>query len=663
MKSIIRLFPALFVFFCVTGSGLYAEDVATWSARIVNPRVKAGEVVTIKLTAKITSGWHIYAAKRVAEGLPTTKIFFDSKGPLTLVGKIQQPTPISKYDENFGATTEYFEKDPTFTITAKVDESVKPGQLKAVVKVNFMGCNDRMCMPPKTVSIPLSITVEPGAAEAAPVPADTSASAAAPADTAKSMAAASTPGEQSGTGYGDEQDVKRARQQGFWAYIGLAMSVGALALLTPCVFPMIPITVSFFTKRSTNTRKKTIKEAAIYSFGIIFTFTALGILLAVVFGASGINKLASSPIINLLIAAVFIAFALNLFGLFEIVVPSGLLTKLSQSSEEGSGVMSILLMALTFTLTSFTCTVPFVGTVMVAAASGEVWWAIAGMLAFSAVFAFPFFLLALFPSWLKSLPKSGGWLNSVKVVMGFLELAAAMKFLSNVDLIWQLSILSRDMFLSFWVGIALITAIYLLGVFRLPHDSPVEHVGVLRMLFSIFFIGIGIYLFSGLNGVPLGELDAFFPPMQYSAVTAAAGGGQGPQADAASTEGEQWITDYQQALTTAKQQGKTVLIDFTGFMCTNCRWMEANMFPRKDVQAELKNFVLVRLYTDGQGDIYTKNREMQEKRFGTVALPFYVMMSADDKEIARFPGMTRKPEEFLAFLNKGRQTTTAPAAQ
>jgi thiol:disulfide interchange protein DsbD len=432
------------------------------------------------------------------------------------------------------------------------------------------------------------------------------------------------------------------------------MSVGALALLTPCVFPMIPITVSFFTKREAATRFQSVRDALIYSFGIIFTFTGLGILLALIFGASGINQFAANPWMNILIAVVFIVFALNLFGLFEIVVPSGILTKLTIASGSGQGIASLLLMGLTFTLTSFTCTVPFVGTVMVAAAKGEIWWSIVGMLAFSSVFALPFFLLALFPSWLKSMPKSGGWLNSVKVVMGFLEFAAAMKFLSNVDLIWGLGILSRDLFLSFWVGIGILITTYLLGKFLLPHDSKLEKVGVFRMMWSMFFLGISIYIFTGLNDKPLGELDAFLPPMNYSeTISAASLGDAGTMGGTKNVDNVTWYSDYAEALKVAKAESKPIFIDFTGFACTNCRWMESNIFPRRDVQEMFKEFVLVRLYTDGSGKVYDRNRVFQESRFGTVALPLYVTMSSDDEQLTTFPGLTRKPEEFLRFLRDG----------
>lgn len=649
MKALMK-YRILFSVAIALTSLTHAQEAAKWSAAAVSDEATPGGKITIKVTAKVNKGWMVYSTKDYEEGPVPTKIGF-AEGTFVSTTNLKQPTPKKKYDENFGIETEYYDKDVTFTLTGKVADNAKAGKQKAVVEVTFMACNDRLCLPPETVELPVEINVVGGSQAQNDEPVKQSG---ATLDTAASMKQADTKSKDTSTitsasGYGDEKDVAKARSEGLWAYLGLAMSVGALALLTPCVFPMIPITVSFFTKRESNSRARSIRDALIYSLGIVFTFTGLGILLAVTMGASGINQFAANPWMNILIALVFIVFAFNLFGLFEIVIPSSILTKLTIASGKGQGVVSILLMGLTFTLTSFTCTVPFVGTVMVAAASGDIWWSVVGMLAFSTVFAFPFFLLALFPSWLKSLPKSGGWLNSVKVIMGFLELAAAMKFISNVDLIWGLGVLSRDLFLSFWVGIGLIASIYLLGIFQLPHDSKPEKIGVFRMMFSVFFLGISVFLYNGLNGRPLGELDAFLPPIEYRETIEAAGG---DASDNGSREKEQWFSDYQAALSKAKNEAKPLFVDFTGFACTNCRWMEANVFTIPKVKERLGQFILVRLYTDGQGEQYDRNRAFQQQRFGTVALPLYAIVSSDDKTIGTFPGLTRKPEEFISFLDQ-----------
>jgi len=646
---------------------LHGQEAAKWTAKPASSTVTAGSTVEVRVTAQLIDDWRIYSTTPVEEGPIPTDIDFAETAPLSRTGKIRQPPPIVKYDEAFEIDTEFYDQDVTFSITGKVKSTAVLGKQRAIVEVTFMACNDRMCLPPKTVEIPFDITIEAAAASEEQLGAAEDAEelvdeAEATASAQESPDPLSGDEEETGpTGYGDERDMERARAEGLWAYILLAMSVGALALLTPCVFPMIPITVSFFTKREAATRGQAVRDASIYSFGIIFTFTGLGIVLALLFGASGITQFAANPWMNILIATIFIVFALNLFGLFEITIPSGLLTKLTVASGSGRGITSLLLMGLTFTLTSFTCTVPFVGAVMVAAAKGDIWWSIVGMLAFSTVFALPFFLLALFPSWLKTMPKSGGWLNSVKVVMGFLELAAALKFISNVDLIWGIGILSRDLFLSFWVGIGIFITVYLLGFFLLPHDSKLEKLGVVRMLWSVFFLGISVYLYTGLHDRPLGELDAFLPPMHYQETIRAASMGAvdipGLPGDMTATAGHaksgEWFSNYEEALNKARAESRPIFLDFTGFACTNCRWMEANIFPRREVQALLRDYVLVRLYTDGQGAVHRRNRDFQEQRFGTVALPLYVTMSPADEPLTTFPGMTRKPDEFIKFLEDG----------
>ena len=406
------------------------------------------------------------------------------------------------------------------------------------------------------------------------------------------------------------------------------MTMGALSLATPCVFPMIPITVSYFTKSAETNRASGLRLALVYCFGIIFTFTGLGLGLAAFLGATGINQFAANPWINLLITAVFIGFALNLFGLYQIGIPSSVLTKLSKAGS-GSGYASALLMGLTFTLTSFTCTVPFVGTVLVATSQGDWLWPAMGMLGFSVVFAAPFFVLALAPRLMVSLPKSGGWLNSVKVTMGFLEVAAAMKFISNVDLVWRWGIFTREVVLCVWLATAVLAAVYLLGKFRLPHDSPIENLGVLRMTSALLFLAIGFYLFTGLMGASLGELDAFLPPRTAGAF-ALTGGSRGQELT--------WHTNLDTALAQARQEQKLVFIDFTGYTCTNCRWMEANIFTLPAVHAGLQKYVRLQLFTDGAGKEYEDNQAYQKEKFGTVALPLYAILDAQGNKLATFPG-------------------------
>jgi len=426
---------------------------------------------------------------------------------------------------------------------------------------------------------------------------------------------------------------------------------------------MVPITVSYFTNHAAGNRAGAVRDAVIYALGIILTFTALGVALAVLFGAAGINKFAANPWINLAITAIFLSFALSLFGAYNLQVPSSVLTKLDAvtRSKESSRVIGPLLMGLTFSLTSFTCTAPFVGTLLVMAAQGKWIYPAIGMLAFSTVFALPFFILALAPQLVSQLPKSGGWLNSVKVVMGLLEIAAAMKFLSNVDLVWHWGIFTREVVLASWVAVALLITLYLLGKFQLSHDSAVARIGAMRLLITLVSLAFSFYLLTGLFGRRLGELESFLPPATENSSSAVLASGNNTAA--VTPNGElTWITnDYESALKQAKAEHKLVFIDFTGYTCTNCRWMEVNMFTKAPVREQLAKYVRVRLYTDGEGQVFEKQQQMQQEKFGTVALPLYAVVNSDGNALTTFPGLTRNEVEFVSFLKIGQENYAAAA--
>ena len=608
-------------------SGAADKVVVSVAARPSPARV--GEMLEVSVTVAIDPGWHIYSMTRsAAETAPQpTEMALDGPG-LRAVGVARQPAPLSKMDDTFGMVVESFEDEVTFTQTMLVTDAASLGSTEITATVRFMACDDRVCLPPTTVDAAGLLTVAAGPSRAEYRPA-----------MARSSSRDTRPAASS---------IDDARAKGFLAYLGFAVSMGFLALLTPCVFPMIPITVSFFTKKEGLTRSQGLAQAVIYCVGIMATFTALGILLAVLFGAASIQGVAANVWVNLAIATVFVVFALNLFGAFEIRVPYKLLGFLGARSGQGAGTVGTVLMGLTFSLTSFTCTVPFVGTVLVAATKGELFWSITGMLGFSAAFASPFFLLALFPQLLASLPKSGGWLNSVKVMMGFLELAAAMKFVSNIDLVMDWGVMPRELFLAGWIAIAAVAGYYLLGKFRLPHDTPTEGVGVPRLMFSIASFSAAIYLATGLFGQPLGELDAFLPPY------ALADSGQATVAtDAKAGAHASWLQSYPEALAEAGRSGRPIFIDFTGITCTNCRLMEKTIFARADVQEIFAEYVVVQLWTDKPTPESTANQEMQQTRFGTVALPYYALMTPDDIVIDTFEGFTRDAEAFKAFLRGG----------
>jgi thiol:disulfide interchange protein len=423
-----------------------------------------------------------------------------------------------------------------------------------------------------------------------------------------------------------------------------AFGMGMLSLLTPCVFPMIPITVSYFSKHLAQSRSEAVRNACVYALGIISTFTALGMVLAVVFGASGVNKLSANPWVNLIITAVFLAFAFSLFGVYFIQLPASWLARLDRRAVSSGRIAGILGMGLVFSLTSFTCTAPFIGTMLVMAAQGNWHWPLVGMLAFSCAFSIPFFVLAVMPQMISRLPRSGSWLNIVKVLMGFLEIAASMKFLSNADLIWRWNLFTHQVVLSIWVAIGLLMVAYLLGGVRLAQDELSSEISIGRLLVALVLLSTTIWVSSGLVGHPLGEIESFLPPTNATTETVSS-------ANARSAELTWILNDYPAGLKEAQLQGKPIFIDFTGYTCTNCRWMEANMFPRPEIQAELNKFVLVRLFTDREGEPYQGQQQMEKDRFDSVALPLYAILTPSGQIKSSFPGLTRDPKEFLHFLS------------
>lgn len=612
-----------FWFVILSAWAVHGQDVINFELIKKNSSVEPGSDFSVLLQARLDEGWHLYSMNLPAGGPIPTKIWVEESNAFLPSGDPKQPEPIPWFDQNFNMDTSYFEGTVDFEVPVKVKPSTPPGEHQLTVKVRFMVCNDTSCLPPRTQAFTELLTVKGGNVGNAVAPA--------------------------GTSNGDQDRTVTGRlPTGTWAYLWFAMTMGALALLTPCVFPMIPITVSYFTKRDAQTRGRAVFEAAVYSLGIVATFTLIGFALTFVFGAGGINRLAASPLVNALIALIFVVFAFSLFGVIELRLPSSWLSAVDRRSSKTEGIVGILLMSLTFSLTSFTCTVPFVGTVMVAALQGDFIWSMIGVTSFAAVFSLPFFLLALFPSWLQSLPKSGDWMNSVKVTMGFLELAAAMKFISNVDLVFQWEWITRPVFITVWLAIGLMTSAYLLGWFHFKHENPTGPLGAGRVVFALFFLSVSLYLLRGLFGFPLGELDAFLPPRDYGGNSSVSlFSGSSPKQE------ERWHSDYSSALQEAERENRPVFVDFTGYTCTNCRWMEANIFPLPGVQALLDEFVLVRLYTDGGEAEHEWNQELERERFGTIALPYYAIVSPSDVTVATFPGLTRDEGEFIEFLRKG----------
>ena len=566
--------------------------------------VNQGEVAIIDVNAELDFTWRIYAVYDVPEGPSSTKFIIESD-IVNKSGRIIEPEPIEKFDEGFGNITKYHEGTPKFSIPLELKDDLPNGIYNVDVIIDYQVCNNSLCYPPNQITKTATFSIKSG-----PIRSDF---------VFENFDF-------------DKESILAIADNNISSFLILAMSMGFLALLTPCVFPMIPITISFFMHRSENTNSSPVKSATVYMLGIVLTFTFLGMMLAILLGASGANQLAANPIVNMFIAFLFIYFAMSLFGFYEIEIPESL-RRLSLQKENSEGYVGILFMALTFTLTSFTCTVQFMGLILVAASQGEWFWPIIGMLIFSLAFASPFFFLALFPHYLTKLPQSGGWLNSVKVVMGFLELAAAFKFISNTDLVWNWNIFTYEVVLYLWALIMLLTGLYIFGLIKFKNDSTVTF-SIQRSLFALSFILFGTYLAAGNHGYDInGNIKSYLPPKKYQSNLV-------------------WNNNLDDAFIIAKEQNKNIFIDFTGVTCTNCRWMETNIFSINSVEELMSEYVLVSLYTDA-GEGYLEKREYQINRFETAALPYYVILDNNDKVLSEFPGLTRNVEEFKDFLKTG----------
>ena len=614
-------FRTILLFSVLIGIGYSQFKTPVTISTEVENSSRPGEVAHVLIKASMDDEWHIYALENAGEGPVASRIKI-SGDIVDEQGLIEHREPIEKFDEGFGVKTRFFKGTTDFRVPIRIKEDSPIGETTLSVYMLYQVCNESLCYPPAEVNIDASIIIEDG-------PVRKEFSEFVPKRTVSSSS---------------EINLDDAIAAGFWSFVLLSISMGFLALLTPCVFPMIPITVSFFTHQGELEDQKPLNQAIVYTLGIVATFSILGMILAVTLGATGANQLAANPWVNLFIGSLFVYFALSLFGAYEIQLPQSL-RQLSLDQEKRGGYIGTLFMAVTFTLTSFTCTVQFVGLLLVAASQGQWFWPLLGMIVFSTAFAAPFFFLALFPQYLAKMPKSGGWLNSVKVVMGFLELAAAFKFFSNTDLVWGWGFFTFNSVLAIWTMIMFFTGLYLLGKIQLPHDSKLESLGVARMMLSLFFLTFSLYMGTGLFGRPIhGMIYSYLPPKlekEFSAVD-----------KDNNTEKLIWYSNLEQAFTEAKLVEKPIFLDFTGYTCTNCRWMETNIFTLKDVEDRFNELILVHLYTDG-GENHKEYQQYEIERFGTAALPYYVILSPQDEVLATFPGLTRDVDEFLDFLDKG----------
>ena len=587
-----------------------------WSISVEQPAAAPGGTVVAKLQAQIDAGWHMYSLTTPPGPIPTTIKAVNS--PAVAKVAIFQPPPIRKFDPNFQADTETYEGAQTFYARIELTKDAAAGAATVTLEPRYQTCSGTSCIPPRTRTLTTSLNVTPGAAAAA---------------------FAMPPGYTEAKPGGSTSATKSASAiEGDLApFLAVAFGVGLAAIFTPCVFPMIPITMSYFAGR-----RGGFAQAITFCLGIIVLFTGLGLAATLILGPAGVVQLGGNPWVNGFIALIFFVFGLSLLGAFEITIPSGILTRLNTASGQG-GFAGALLMGLTFALASFACVGPFMGTLLAASVTGGKLRPILGMATFASGLALPFFLLALFPAWLHKLPRSGEWLARVKVVMGFLVLAFMLKYLYSLDAVLQLHILTRERFLAAAVVLMAMPGLYLLGFVRMAGISRDEELGVSRLLIALVFVVTGLSLVPGMFGAHLGEIEAFIPQPDSNSVS---GGGAG------ASEELVWAkNDLPGAFAKAKADNKRVLADFTGYACTNCKWMKANMFTRPEIASAAKDLVLVELYTDGTDTASQINQKLEEDKFQTVAIPYYVLYDANENVLATFADKTSDSQQYLAFLN------------
>ena len=641
--------------------------------------------VDVVFTAKIDKGWHVYSTN-IPDGGPTAATMHTEKaeGAQPMGGLIKQGKEVSEDDQIFGMRLSYFENAVTFIQKYKI--TAKTYNIKGYLE--FGACNDEMCMPPSTVEFEYSgkgpeeaPAAEPAKDEAAtPAAADAALAAAlatgTPTDTAAADSLAATvPAVVDSALVASSQDkwwqpsvdeLKTLNGGNIsdrsWLYIFLmGLLYGLLAVFTPCVWPIIPMTVSFFLKRSKD-KKKGIRDAITYGISIIVIYLALGLLVTAIFGAQTLNDLATNAVFNLIFCALLVVFALSFFGWFELTLPSSWTNKVDNKASETSGLLSIFLMAFTLTLVSFSCTGPIIGLLLVETTTSGNWMGPAiGMLGFAIALALPFTLFALFPTWLKQAPKSGSWMNTIKVVLGFIELAFALKFFSVADLAYGWRLLDREVFLALWIAIFLFLGLYLIGILKFQSDQGSDKaMPVPCIMLGLVSIAFAVYMVPGLWGAPCRAVSAFAPPLYTQ------------DFNLNTKEVRAAYTNYEEGMAAAKASGKPVMLDFTGFGCVNCRKMEIAVWTDPTVADKLnKDYVLISLFVDDKTPLdqpievqYNGKKRtlrtigdkwsyLEEMKFGHLTQPLYVLVDNDGNPMTRSFSYKEDVGEYLKFLGEG----------
>ncbi len=696
MKRVVVLSILLFTVLSVNVQAQFYDPVE-WSYKTND--LGKGEVELI-FVATVEDNWHIYSQFMDEGGPIATNFMFTETPNYKLIGKVEERGElIAEYDENFQMDVKYYGGSVQFVQKIKV---LTNKDFKLIAEAEYMACDDKQCTPPNYADAEFKVkgftgakinkvddaeptgqidedglpdeTLEIDYTKARPDNADEEI---VEEDHAKTIASSHT-----SSSVNDSEDESLT----LWVIFGLGFAGGLAAFFMPCIFPMIPLTVSFFTKQS-KSKGEGIRKALLYGVSIIVIYVAMGVIVTLSFGENALSDLAADPWFNLVFFVMFVVFALSFLGAFEITLPSKWVNKADEASNKG-GVVGIFFMAFTLALVSFSCTGPIIGTLLFdAARNGEIMGPAVGMLGFSTALAIPFILFAAFPGWLNSLPKSGGWLNMVKVSLGFIELAAALKFLSNADMVWQLGILKRELFIAAWVSIFGLLTIYLLGGFRMPHDSPSEKVSIPRMSFAIVFLIFTMYLLPGMFGAPVKAVSAFVPPDFYAEKRIEVAnlpqatlneGEPTPQDYGSHPEdcplGLSCFHEYEEGLAYAKKVNKPILLDFTGWTCTNCRQVENNVWSKPEVFNEIsQEFVLISLYTDERDrlpeeeqyvseitgkkvrTLGNKRKEFQVEHFQTNALPYYVIVDHELNEMIDPTAFTQDAVYYKGWLDKGKK--------
>jgi thiol:disulfide interchange protein len=684
---------ALFLIFFFTITFVRAQVLtpATWTFEISKSTAKVGEELELIFKATIEDKWYMYANDFNPDCGPLlTEIQFSNTANFIVSGPTKAIKSVAKHDEIFDCDVKIFKHTAEFRQKIKVTGS--PLNISGSIGGQVCTEIDGKCVPfDEDFSFNnISVSGKPVTSNT-----DEKKPVAIPSETKVNTidSAKATPSVDNTFAFGENKgpiidksilsgEVQQ-QDEGLFSYMLIAFILGLTSLITPCVFPMIPMTVTFFLKDN-QSKREGVRNAIIFGISIIVIYTIAGTIFALAFGAEGLNALATHWIPNLFIFVMFIVFALSFLGLFEINAPYKLVNKADRAAEKG-GLVGIFFMSATLVLVSFSCTIPIVGNVLVLAAGGKVLTPVMGMLAYSAAFAIPFTVFAIFPEWMKSMPKSGGWLNTVKVTLGLLELALAFKFLSIVDQTYHWGILDREINIALWVVIFSILGFYFLGKIRLSSDSVIEKVTVPRLMLAIATFSFVVYLVPGLWGAPLKALAGYLPPMythDFDIISLTRSEKQNQICEEPKyadflhlPHGLKGYFDYDQALACARQQNKPLFIDFTGHGCTNCREMEANVWSDPSVLEKLRNdFVVVALYVDDKTELpesewYTskndnkikktigkQNADLQISNLNNNAQPFYVLVGKDERVLAWPKAYDKSVENFVKFLESGKKT-------